>query len=246
RAPQAAAVIHSDFERGFIRAETIAYDDYVALGGESGAQQAGKMRLEGKSYVVADGDVLHFRFATLADDGGGRTSHLLTALADRAEMLVDAEHDQHELGDDARENHADHHSDQAGDDPEQTAERTERHQGEPGDDAGEAEQDRNADCEPIEDLDDRRRDEPFPLEQVAIIEHGLPPPDTRGAASDAVRAADCAFVQASELAARTHEHCTAASRWSIERSPTSVVNAGLIGAHECLGAVPVDRTAGGV
>src|SRR6516225_4360462 len=64
RAPQAAAVIHSDFERGFIRAETIAYDDYVSLGGESGAQQAGKMRLEGKSYVVADGDVMHFRFAT--------------------------------------------------------------------------------------------------------------------------------------------------------------------------------------
>src|SRR6266852_578741 len=64
RAPQAAAVIHSDFERGFIRAETIAYDDYVALGGETGAQQAGKMRLEGKAYVVADGDVMHFRFAT--------------------------------------------------------------------------------------------------------------------------------------------------------------------------------------
>jgi len=64
RAPQAAAVIDSDFERGFIRAETIAYDDYVALGGETGAQQAGKMRLEGKSYVVADGDVMHFRFAT--------------------------------------------------------------------------------------------------------------------------------------------------------------------------------------
>jgi ribosome-binding ATPase len=64
KAPQAAGVIHSDFERGFIRAETIAYDDYVALGGEAGAQQAGKMRLEGKSYVVADGDVMHFRFAT--------------------------------------------------------------------------------------------------------------------------------------------------------------------------------------
>jgi GTP-binding protein YchF len=64
RAPQAAAVIHSDFERGFIRAETIAYDDYTALGGEAGAQAAGKMRLEGKSYVVADGDVMHFRFAT--------------------------------------------------------------------------------------------------------------------------------------------------------------------------------------
>ncbi|MGA7485505.1 MAG: redox-regulated ATPase YchF [Xanthobacteraceae bacterium] len=64
RAPQAAAVIHSDFERGFIRAETIAYDDYVAYGGETGAQQVGKMRLEGKQYVVADGDVMHFRFAT--------------------------------------------------------------------------------------------------------------------------------------------------------------------------------------
>jgi ribosome-binding ATPase len=64
KAPQAAAVIHSDFERGFIRAETIAYDDYVSCGGENGAREAGKMRLEGKSYVVADGDVMHFRFAT--------------------------------------------------------------------------------------------------------------------------------------------------------------------------------------
>ena len=64
RAPQAGGVIHSDFERGFIRAETIAYDDYVALGGEVGARDAGKMRLEGKDYVVADGDVMHFRFAT--------------------------------------------------------------------------------------------------------------------------------------------------------------------------------------
>jgi ribosome-binding ATPase len=64
RAPQAAAVIHTDFERGFIRAETIAYDDYVAFSGESGARDAGKMRLEGKEYVVADGDVMHFRFAT--------------------------------------------------------------------------------------------------------------------------------------------------------------------------------------
>ncbi len=64
RAPQAAGVIHTDFERGFIRAETIAYDDYVACGGEVGARDAGKMRLEGKDYVVADGDVLHFRFAT--------------------------------------------------------------------------------------------------------------------------------------------------------------------------------------
>jgi GTP-binding protein YchF len=64
RAPQAAGVIHTDFERGFIRAETIAYDDYAALGGEAGAREAGKMRLEGKDYVVADGDVMHFRFAT--------------------------------------------------------------------------------------------------------------------------------------------------------------------------------------
>ena len=61
RAPQAAGVIHTDFERGFIRAETIAYDDYVAFGGEAGARDAGKMRLEGKEYVVADGDVMHFR-----------------------------------------------------------------------------------------------------------------------------------------------------------------------------------------
>jgi ribosome-binding ATPase YchF (GTP1/OBG family) len=64
KAPQAAGVIHTDFEKGFIRAETIAYDDYAALGGEAGAREAGKMRLEGKDYVVADGDVMHFRFAT--------------------------------------------------------------------------------------------------------------------------------------------------------------------------------------
>jgi len=64
KAPQAAGVIHSDFERGFIRAETIAYDDYVACSGEAGARDAGKMRLEGKDYVVQDGDVMHFRFAT--------------------------------------------------------------------------------------------------------------------------------------------------------------------------------------
>jgi len=64
RAPQAAGVIHTDFEKGFIRAETIAYDDYVALSGETGARDAGKLRLEGKDYVVKDGDVLHFRFAT--------------------------------------------------------------------------------------------------------------------------------------------------------------------------------------
>ena len=62
RAPQAAAVIHTDFERGFIRAEVIGYDDYVACGGEQGAKDAGKWRLEGKDYVVADGDVILFRF----------------------------------------------------------------------------------------------------------------------------------------------------------------------------------------
>ena len=62
RAPQAAGVIHTDFERGFIRAETIAYDDFVALNGEQGAKDAGKMRAEGKDYVVKDGDVFHFRF----------------------------------------------------------------------------------------------------------------------------------------------------------------------------------------
>ena len=64
RAPQAAGTIHTDFERGFIRAETIAYNDYVGLGGEAGAREAGRLRLEGKEYVVADGDVMHFRFAT--------------------------------------------------------------------------------------------------------------------------------------------------------------------------------------
>jgi hypothetical protein len=63
KAPKAAGVIHTDFEKGFIRAETIAYGDYVALNGEAGARDAGKMRLEGKEYVVKDGDVLHFRFA---------------------------------------------------------------------------------------------------------------------------------------------------------------------------------------
>lgn len=61
-APQAAGVIHTDFERGFIRAETIAYDDYVKYDGEVGAKEAGKMRLEGKEYVVKDGDVMNFRF----------------------------------------------------------------------------------------------------------------------------------------------------------------------------------------
>ncbi len=61
-APQAAGVIHTDFERGFIRAEVIAYDDFVAYGGENGAKEKGKMRLEGKDYIVQDGDVIHFRF----------------------------------------------------------------------------------------------------------------------------------------------------------------------------------------
>ncbi len=61
-APEAAAVIHTDFQKGFIRAEVIAYDDFVACNGEQGAKEAGKWRLEGKDYVVADGDVIHFRF----------------------------------------------------------------------------------------------------------------------------------------------------------------------------------------
>lgn len=64
KGPQAAGVIHTDFEKGYIRAETIAYDDYIACNGEAGARDAGKFRLEGKDYAVADGDVLHFRFAT--------------------------------------------------------------------------------------------------------------------------------------------------------------------------------------
>ena len=62
-APQAAGVIHGDFEKGFIRAETVAYDDYVACQGETGARDAGKLRAEGKSYIVKDGDVLHFLFS---------------------------------------------------------------------------------------------------------------------------------------------------------------------------------------
>lgn len=61
-APEAAGVIHTDFEKGFIRAETIACDDYIKLGGEAGAKEAGRLRLEGKEYLVADGDVFHFRF----------------------------------------------------------------------------------------------------------------------------------------------------------------------------------------
>jgi ribosome-binding ATPase YchF (GTP1/OBG family) len=61
-APKAAAVIHTDFEKGFIRAEVTAYGDFVAGGGEAGAKEAGKWRLEGKEYVVQDGDVMHFRF----------------------------------------------------------------------------------------------------------------------------------------------------------------------------------------
>ncbi len=64
KGPAAAGVIHTDFEKGYIRAETIAYDDYVAGNGEAGSREAGKFRLEGKDYVVKDGDVMHFRFAT--------------------------------------------------------------------------------------------------------------------------------------------------------------------------------------
>ncbi|HKU90746.1 MAG TPA: DUF933 domain-containing protein, partial [Steroidobacteraceae bacterium] len=61
-APRAAGVIHSDFERGFIRAEVIAFDDYIKFKGESGSRDAGKLRLEGKEYIVKEGDVMHFRF----------------------------------------------------------------------------------------------------------------------------------------------------------------------------------------
>ena len=61
-APEAAGVIHTDFQKGFIRAEVVAYDDFVSLKGEAGAKEAGKWRLEGKEYTVADGDVIHFRF----------------------------------------------------------------------------------------------------------------------------------------------------------------------------------------
>jgi ribosome-binding ATPase YchF (GTP1/OBG family) len=61
-APQAAGVIHTDFEKGFIRAETISYDDYIQHKGEQGAKAAGRARLEGKEYIVKDGDVIHFRF----------------------------------------------------------------------------------------------------------------------------------------------------------------------------------------
>ena len=61
-APQAAGVIHSDFEKGFIRAEVIKYDDYVSLGSEAKVREAGKLHVEGKEYIVADGDVMHFRF----------------------------------------------------------------------------------------------------------------------------------------------------------------------------------------
>ncbi len=62
KAPECAGIIHTDFERGFIRAETVAYEDLLAGGGMSGAKEAGKVRLEGKEYVVQDGDVIHFRF----------------------------------------------------------------------------------------------------------------------------------------------------------------------------------------
>lgn len=62
KAPQCAGVIHTDFERGFIRAEVIKYDDYVALGTESAVRDAGKMAIEGKNYVVQDGDIMHFLF----------------------------------------------------------------------------------------------------------------------------------------------------------------------------------------
>ena len=66
KAPQAAAVIHTDFEKGFIRAEVIGYEDYIAFGSEAKVKEAGKMRVEGKAYVVSDGDVMHFLFRTFS------------------------------------------------------------------------------------------------------------------------------------------------------------------------------------
>ena len=62
KAPQCAGIIHTDFEKGFIRAEVIKYDDYIALGSEAAVKEAGKMSVEGKEYVVQDGDIMHFRF----------------------------------------------------------------------------------------------------------------------------------------------------------------------------------------
>ncbi len=62
KAPQAAGIIHTDFEKGFIRAEVIKYEDYVSLGSEAAVKEAGKMGVEGKEYVVQDGDIMHFRF----------------------------------------------------------------------------------------------------------------------------------------------------------------------------------------
>jgi ribosome-binding ATPase len=62
KAPQAASVIHTDFEKGFIKAEVIGYDDFITLGSEAACREAGKLRIEGKEYIVKDGDVMHFRF----------------------------------------------------------------------------------------------------------------------------------------------------------------------------------------
>ncbi len=62
KAPQCAGIIHTDFEKGFIRAEVIKYDDYITLGSESACRDAGKIAIEGKEYVVQDGDIMHFRF----------------------------------------------------------------------------------------------------------------------------------------------------------------------------------------
>jgi len=74
-APQAAGVIHTDFERGFIRAEVTAYEDFIKFKGEAGAKEAGKLRLEGKEYVVQDGDVMHFRVQRLAVKGALATGY---------------------------------------------------------------------------------------------------------------------------------------------------------------------------
>ena len=162
RAPAAAGVIHTDFEKGFIRAETIAYADYVALGGEAGARDAGKLRLEGKEYVVADGDVMHFRF---------NNSMPRSLVADRAEMLVDTKYDQDEFRGDARKDDADHHAGDRGQQQNESAERADRHRGQAVKDAGNAEQHNQRDDQPVERLDDGGRDETVPLKQIPKFKH---------------------------------------------------------------------------
>ena len=97
-APEAAGVIHTDFQKGFIRAEVIAYDDYVSLGGEQGAKDNGKWRLEGKEYTVKDGDVIHFRLQCISAlrnkclTGGASLSNIRPRLNGYVAQLVRAHH----------------------------------------------------------------------------------------------------------------------------------------------------------